>query len=244
MNKDKNLKRIIIDASYLRASQSDGYQLTKLVEGRFRLILIDNLIFELCSTDAEGKQWLATIPKLYSVVNSIECWKHIGELLGHEANTQCPISTPLDKNVTIQLSSFLTSKQISLPNNFVSHLEYIRKQRERDSVESLLRACNTHEILSQKLKEQIVHRSGSNIDLICQDLVNNKDLIRLFIEGDKIFNLELVTDRWIAWHYYKSYIAFLCEYLRLNGTAEFSKLLESTQKRWINRKQTWIMLSL
>lgn len=51
MNKDKNQKRIIIDANYLYASRSDGYQLSKLVEEGFRLVLIDNLIFELCSTD-------------------------------------------------------------------------------------------------------------------------------------------------------------------------------------------------
>ncbi|MCK6469037.1 MAG: hypothetical protein L6Q53_12690 [Candidatus Brocadia sinica] len=236
MNKDKSPKRIIVDASYIRASRSDGYQLKKLVEEGFQLVLIDNLIFELCSTD--NRQWPATQRKLYHVANFIECWRHTSELLEYEENKQCPISTPLNEDFTAQLVSFLTPNQISLPNNFVSHLEYIRKQREQNSVESLLGVCKTLETLSQTLKEQIlVHQSRCNtINSICQDLVNNESLIKLLLEWSKIFNPKLVNVQWVAWHHYKSFIAFFCEYLRLNETNDFSKLPTLTQKKWINRK--------
>lgn len=229
------MKKVIIDASYLRATACNGHQLRQLVADGFHLVLIDNLFFELCSTD-DNRQWLATQRKLYHVANFIEYWRHTGVLLEYEERTQCPIKTPIDKDFTAQFKNLLASKQTYIPEDLYSHVALVSHQRECDSVESLLRACKAHEILSQELKEQIVHQPGDAINSKCQDLVNNENLIKLLIEGDKIFNPELVNDKWIAWHHYKSYIAFLCEYLRLNGTTEFNKLPAETQKKWINRK--------
>jgi len=234
MNKDKGPKRIIVDASYIRASRSDGYQLNKLVEEGFRLVLIDNLIFELCSTD-NNRQWPATQRKLYHVSNFIECWRHTSELLEDEKKMDCPIETPVNKDFTSQFKNLLASKQTYIPKDLHSHVVRIRSQRECDSVEQLLRTCKAHEPLFLQWKQKTFKQTGSNINLICQDLVNSEDLIRLLIDS-KIFHSGRVNPKWIAWHHYKSYIAFLCEYLRLNGTTAFNKLPESTQKKWINRK--------
>jgi len=229
------VKKVIIDANYLRATDSNGHELRQLVADGFYLVLIDTLLFELCSTD-DKRQWLATQRKLYHVANFIECWRHTGVLLGDEERTQCPIETPIDKDFTVQFKNLLASKQTYIPKDLYSYVALISHQRECDSVESLLRACKVHENLFLPLKQKIVNQSNNNIDLICQDLVNSEDLIRLLISYS-IFSLQdRVYPTWIAWHHYKSYIAFLCEYLRLNGTTEFNKLPASTQKKWINRK--------
>ena len=86
--------RIIIDASYIRKMSSNGAPFRTLYEQGARIVLIDTLAFELCTTD-NPNQWPASINKLKAGVNAIEVWQHVPPMFGFELEQNRPYGDPL-----------------------------------------------------------------------------------------------------------------------------------------------------
>ena len=63
MNEHTTNPRIIIDASYIRGMKKNGKPFRTMCEHGGRIVLIDTLIYELCSTD-DTNQWRASMNKL------------------------------------------------------------------------------------------------------------------------------------------------------------------------------------
>ncbi|MDR1485370.1 MAG: hypothetical protein LBT09_11170, partial [Planctomycetaceae bacterium] len=72
-------KRVIIDASFIRACPHDGSWLQNLVDEGATLVLIYTFVYELCSTAVEKRdaQWISSLKKLQPFSEQIEVMGHI-----------------------------------------------------------------------------------------------------------------------------------------------------------------------
>ena len=75
MNEHTTNPRIIIDANYIRGTSKDGAPFRAICKQGGRIVPIDTLIYELCSTD-DINQWRASMNKLKVGVDAIEVWEH------------------------------------------------------------------------------------------------------------------------------------------------------------------------
>ena len=85
--------RIIIDANYIFGMPNDGAPFRTLYEQGARIVLIDTLVFELCTTD-NPNQWPASINKLKAGVNAIEVWQHVSPMFLFELEQNRPYGDP------------------------------------------------------------------------------------------------------------------------------------------------------
>jgi hypothetical protein len=86
--------KIILDKSFLPAESKDSRRLMKLRDEGGIFIFSDTLCYELCSDD-RPEQWPASQKKLFPVLDSVEVWQHVPELLRSEVKDQSPAKLPI-----------------------------------------------------------------------------------------------------------------------------------------------------
>jgi hypothetical protein len=89
--------RIIVDTSFVRSSPPDGSTFRTLAASDCRLVLIDNMAFELCSTSNQA-QWPATQLKLMPYHEAVDCWHHTGVMLRVESEQGRPYGNPFHED--------------------------------------------------------------------------------------------------------------------------------------------------
>lgn len=230
-------RRIIIDSSFIRSSRADGSTLRRLVDRDTRLVLIDNLVYELCSTD-NRVQWPASQRKLIPCVDAIECWEHSGVMLKAEAEEGQPYSDPLREETTQAMRQLLRSGSTYSPDDLADTTRQAREQRESASVPALFRACEGCASYVPELARALRHRRAAEVGSTCFAFVSDPAIIRRWMRDGTNpcpFPVDLVDQKWLAWYHYQAILAFLCEYLR-QDSPRFEDLLPEAQHRWINRK--------
>jgi hypothetical protein len=140
MSIDLQGRRVVIDSSFLRSCRADGSLLLRLANRGAHLVLIDNLVYELCST-ANRAQWPASQRKLMACPDAIQCWEHTGVMLKHERNRGEPYGSPYRSDTTRLLRALLRSDTTYTPEDLAAITEEARQQREVASVPGLFRAC-------------------------------------------------------------------------------------------------------
>ena len=94
MNEHTTNPRIIIDANYIRGTSKDGAPFRAICKQGGRIVPIDTLIYELCSTD-DINQWRASMNKLKVGVDAIEVWEHTSPMYKVELKENRPYGDPL-----------------------------------------------------------------------------------------------------------------------------------------------------
>jgi hypothetical protein len=87
--------------------------------------------------------WVEAQRKLFDFANSIEVWRHTGELLKEELATKRPVAHPFDKNFTDRTKHWFGKRTEHVPDDLRGIAETARQQREVDSVDALIRLCRT-----------------------------------------------------------------------------------------------------
>ena len=230
-------RRIIIDSSFLRACPADGSLLLRLANRGDRLVLIDNLVYELCSTENRA-QWPASQRKLMACPDAIECWEHTGVMLTHEAERAEAYGNPMCDDITRHFRTLLRSGNSYTPDDLAATTAAARQQREEESVPALFRASAACAACLPDLADRLRSQPLEQITDTCAEFVCNSENIRRWMRDGSSpcpFPAERVNEGWIAWHHYKATLAAICELLR-QGSPSFENLAQPAQNRWINRK--------
>jgi hypothetical protein len=229
--------RLILDASFLRHTCKDGRQINELAKSGSRLVLIDNLAFELCST-ANRAQWPASQLKLSHYPDSVECWHHTSVMMRAESEQLSPYGDPLFLETTKAMRDVLRAGSAYTPDDLEAITKAEQDVREGDVMEAMFRAFEECARNAQKFSEQVAGRPLDDEETAraCYGFVNNRENVtRLLGIGEPILALAGVDENWVTWHHYKAFLAVFCDYLR-QGQPVFAKLPDKARKRWINIK--------
>ena len=222
--------RIIIDANYIRKMSSNGAPFRTLYEQGARIVLIDTLVFELCTTD-DPNQWPASINKLKAGVNAIEVWQPVPTMFRFELEENRPYRDPWCNKTTATWKIGIANNSLQRPNDKV--IEKSIQERENNDMLAHLHDLRGFLSLPKKLKRKIQESPlDQEVVQCCHNAINNPDTIRLALKeifqmfnNDtwiKLQNPDVINDSWITWHICKSLLAVSCDY-RHEGEQTFGK---------------------
>ena len=233
--------RIIIDASYIRGMSSNGTPFRIMREQGARIVLIDTLPYELCTTD-DPNQWPASMNKLKAGVNAIEVWQHVPPMYKIELEQNRPYGDPLRRKTTLNWIKGIANNSLQRPDDREVE-DFIREREGNDIVELFQNFANW-----QPAVDEIRGKAGDDEEVIkfCYYNVNNPDIIRSMAIGairqnmqkdglDVLLNPDDVDDTWVIWHFGKSYLVLFFESQRRGADAlkNVSKKLEDRLKNAI-----------
>ena len=241
MNEHTTNPRIIIDANYIRGTSKDGAPFRAICKQGGRIVLIDTLIYELCSTD-DINQWRASMNKLKAGVDAIEVWEHISPMYKVELEENRPYGDPLHCERTRRIREMIANNPQYQPADMKKLMKSYVEEREGNGIVTLFQKFANWQLPAEEIKG----KAGDEEEVVqfCYSVVNNPSAIRLPAicaikqitkkEGlDVLLNPEDVDDTWTIWHFGKSLLALLCDSQR-QGEATFKKISEKFKKRLIN----------
>ena len=242
MNKHMANPRILIDASYIRRMNADGKPFRVMCGQGGRIVLIDTLFYELCSTDDAEKYYPASMRKLRVCPNAIECWTHVPKMWKIELEENRPYGDPLRCEITKDMRRKLANNS-QWP--LVDIKEEIRKREGSSIVELFQGFANWPQLFSEEIVEEIKSKSGHDekVVQICYKIVNDTDNIWAVINNirlimkkgglDVLLNPDDVDHTWAIWHFGKSLLVMICDSQR-KGEAAFKVISKKTKKTLIN----------
>ena len=239
MNEHSTNPRIIIDASYIRSASRDGAPFRAMCEQGGRIVLIDTLIYELCSTK-NTNQWPASIDKLKAGVDAIELWEHTSPMYKVELEENQPYGNPLHCERTRRIQTMIADNSQYQTADMEKLMKSYVEERESNGIVTLFQDFANWQLPAEKIKG----KAGDKVVQSCYDVVNHQDVIQSTAIGaikqiakkeglDVLLNPEDVDDTWIIWHFGKSLLALLCDSQR-QGEATFKEISEKFKKRLIN----------
>ena len=231
--KEHALRTVILDASFLRACPADGGWLQKLGAHGHKLVLIDTLAFELFATE-DPNQWPASVRKLAPVVDQIECWMHVSEMLQWELQNRQALREPCDGLLTEQFRACVAAGRTELTDpTAVSHTS---TQREVDGGAALGFAIDACLSLVGELRQGIAGKPRSDVEGQCYAFVNDARNIAFVLDAggeNAVFADCQVSEEWAAWHHAKWFLAALCEGVR---SEQSDRVILTVTERLLNRK--------
>lgn len=241
MNERTTNPRIIIDASYIRGMNKDGAPFRAMCEQGGHIVLIDTLIYELCSTK-ETNQWPASMNKLKAGVDAIELWEHISPMYRFELKKNRRYGDPLHDEKTRRIQEMIANNPQYQPADMKKLIKIYVKEREGNDIVTLFQDFANWQLPAEEIKG----KAGDEEEVVqfCYSVVNNPSAIRLPAIGaikqiakkdglDVLLNPEDVDDTWTIWHFGKSLLALLCDSQR-QGVATFKEISKKFKNRLIN----------
>ena len=237
MNEHATNPRIIIDASYIRGASSDGAAFRAMCEQGGRIVLIDTLIYELCSTD-DTNQWRASMNKLKAGVNAIEVWEHVSPMYEVELKENRPYDDPLNHEITKSTRKMIANNPQYQPADMKKLIKsYVKEREGPDMLANLLglRGCTT---LPAEIREKMQKDPhDEKVVQFCYDIINNPNNIRsdlktvfrdLMKETWVRLNPDKVDEKWIIWHLCKLLLTVSLD-CRHQGDQTIGKKLTNTK---------------
>ena len=227
MNEHTTNPRIIIDKSYIQGMHRDGAPFRYMCEQGGRIVLIDTLAYELCST-ANSAQWPASKYKLTACSDALEGWAHVSEMLKVEIEQNRQYGDPLHDERTRRMRKMIEENPEWQPADLKAIIEQEDKKREGQDILERLQTTADCEPLDQKMAKKIKNKPGHDEEIvqICYNIVNDPDIIRLALK-DVVKNPDDVDESWVIWHYCKSLLAVSCD--RQRRDSPFEKGLANTK---------------
>ena len=209
MNEHATNPRIIIDANYIRGTSKDGAPFRAICEQGGRIVLIDTLIYELCTT-CDTNQWRASMNKLKAGVDAIEVWEHISPMYEVELKENRPYGDPLNHEITKSTRKMITNNSQYQPADMKKLIKsYVKAREGQDMLVNLLGLRGSRPPsggVGEKMK-QAPH--DEEVVQFCYNRINNPDNIRLDLktvfrdlmkETWVRLNPDKVDEKWIIWH--------------------------------------------
>ena len=128
---------VILDKNFLQAEDESTPRLRALARCGCEFVLIDTLIYELCSDDHIPTLWQSVQKKLFPFADRLHLWFHTSELLRREVAANKPVVGPEDEFATQNLRDWFQSERVCVPTNLKKIVEEARQQREVDSMETV-----------------------------------------------------------------------------------------------------------
>ncbi len=219
MNEHPTNPRIIIDANYIRGMRKDGAPFRAICKQGGRIVLIDTLIYELCSTD-DTNQWRASMNKLKAGVDAIEVWEHVSPMYRFELKKNRRYGDPLHDEKTRRIREMIANNPQYQPADMKKLVKIYVKEREGHDIVTLFQGFASWPLSAQEIKNKNGH--DEQVVQFCYNVVNHQDVIQSTAIGaikqiakkdglDVLLNPEDVDDTWTIWHFGKSLLALLCD---------------------------------
>ena len=209
MNEHTTNPRIIIDANYIRGTSKDGAPFRAICKQGGRIVPIDTLIYELCSTD-DINQWRASMNKLKVGVDAIEVWEHTSPMYKVELKENRPYGDPLHCERTRRIREMIANNPQYQPADMKKLMKSYVEEREGDDILAHLLCLRGSrppaQDVGQKMKQDPL---DEEVVQFCYDRINNSDNIRsdlktvfrdLMKETWVRLNPDKVDEKWIIWH--------------------------------------------
>ena len=223
MNEHATNSRIIIDASYIRGMSKDGAPFRAMCEQGGRIVLIDTLIYELCTT-CDTNQWRASMNKLKAGVEAIEVWEHVSPMYRFELKKNRRYGDPLHDEKTRRIREMIANNPQYQPADMKKLIKNYVKEREDPFMLKCLQYLVGRQPFSEEIPKKITENPwDEGVVKSCYELVNNPKNIRLVLEwilqdintADDTWvklNPDDVDDTWVIWHLCKSICTVSCDY--------------------------------
>jgi hypothetical protein len=228
-------KRVIIDASFIRACPCNGIWLKDIVNNGATLVLIDTFLYELCSTDKNRDvQWISSLKKLQPFSERIEIMSHIMECIRFESGFEDKYPFQSYEEMTKQFRKMLYENNFPKLEEKPETINEFKEERE-GSVSLMIDFCCIYRKMLSDFPDinKIAGKSPEYVKEVCFDFVNNKDLIQYVLsiapETKKIS--KVCDENWFIWHFGKFLLAIICEAIRSQLKPE-----EASLHKWINNK--------
>ncbi|HEY1601458.1 MAG TPA: gamma-glutamylcyclotransferase [Pirellulales bacterium] len=128
---------VIFDKNFLQSEDRTTPRLCALARCGCEFVLIDTLIYELCSDSRLANLWPSIQRKLFPFADRLHLWFHSSELLRREVANNAPVNGPEDWEATQRLRAWFRSGQAYVPGNLKELVEDSRQQREIDTLEKV-----------------------------------------------------------------------------------------------------------
>lgn len=128
---------VILDKNFLQSEDHTTPRLRALARCGCDFVLIDTLIYELCSDSRLANLWPPIQKKLLPFAGRLHLWFHSSELLRLEVTKNVPVSGPEDSKTTQWLRDQFRSGQVYVPSNLKEFVEAAHQQREIDMMEKV-----------------------------------------------------------------------------------------------------------
>ena len=231
-------QQIVIDASFIRSMSGEARPFHLLAENCNRIVIIDNLAFELCSTENRA-HWPASQLKLMGCRAAVDCWHNTGVMLRVEGERNQPYGDPLFPESTSIMRSLLETNSPYVPDDLVAQTEMERVTREGPILSKMFTALSALRRLATTIEPRIKGQDpfAPDVQEMCYGFVNNVENIRTLMSGGPpVPSPADVDDTWVTWHHYKAFLAMFCDWLRRDAPDSFEDLSDKAKKRWINIK--------
>lgn len=244
MNEHTTNPRIIIDANYIRGASSDGRPFRAICKQGGHIVLIDTLIYELCSTD-DTNQWRASMNKLKAGVDAIEVWEHISPMCRFELKKNRRYRDPLHDEKTRRIQEMIANNPQYQPADMKKLIKSYVKEREGNGIVTLFQGFAGWSLPAEEIRSK--PGDDDKVVQFCYNVVNHPDVIRSTAIGaikqigkkeglDVSLNPDDVDDTWTIWHFGKSTLVVLCDSQRQGEDTFQKKISEKFKKRLINTK--------
>jgi hypothetical protein len=225
---NETARKVILDKSFLQAESRSCRRLRALRQCGCTFVLTDTLVYELC-TGSRNTLWSEAQRKLWEFADTIEVWRHTGELLKGEITMQVPVELPLDDDLTARTRYWFQKRTEQAPEDLRSIADAAHQQREVDSVEALIRLCRTLcEIYVDPYRQ--IRRdlaAGKVLGPQMDNLVNQERMVRLWVqrahgrpEANDVY-IKGAEDglgpQWFAYHHARSSLALWCVFMLKYG---------------------------
>ena len=228
MNKHTTNPRIIIDKSYIHGMPKDSEPFRAMCEQGGRIVIIDTLIYEICSACDAETQYPASMRKLLEYPDAIEVWAHISEMVEAEHEQNRWYGDPLHYGRTKRMRQMLVNNPEWKLTDLKAIIEEEDQKREGKDIIDLLKAVADSEPLDEEIAQKIKSKpkhDGEAMQL-CYNFINNPENIRSEMQ-DFVKNPNEADGNWVIWHLYKS--LFAVHFDRQRRNKPFEKSLTNTK---------------
>ncbi len=128
---------VILDKNFLQSEDRTMPRLRALARCGCEFVLIDTLIYELCSDSRLANLWQSIQKKLFPFAERCHLWFHSSELLRQEVVSNGPVVGPEDEQATRSFREQLRAGQVYVPPNLKQIVKEAYQQREIDSMQQV-----------------------------------------------------------------------------------------------------------
>ena len=223
---------VILDKNFLQSEDHTTPRLRALARCGCEFVLIDTLIYELCSDARLTNLWASIQRKLFPFADRLHLWSHSSDLLRCEVSSNSPVSGPEDEEVTQRFRDWFRSGQVYVPSNLKEIVGAARQQREIDTMEKVAPMARTiGGFIAEKLRDSGTTKvSKGDFERYMRDNQKDACLMQSMLRGSYgnpelpesyIPNAESrVTPDWFAFHSARATLALIRIFLQKYGLTE------------------------
>lgn len=216
-------RRVILDVNFL-VQRNAASRLDILRKCGCTFVLLDQLVYEICTSDRAATAWGDVQQTLMPFADAIEVWKHGGVLLAEEYRSQTAMLSPVDEQRTSAVRKWFRSRKTYVPPDLADLAADDHKKREVDTPDAALDECvkvATKRLDLIKALQRASSRGEAVVETVARAFVDDPEGIAEFLRGFRQARQGSTSpndggaglERWFAYQHARSFRALACVYL-------------------------------